>query len=147
MTRRSRRPGAVTLETALVYPVVFFIIMALVVGGLSVVRYQQVASLAREGARWASVHGGQYELEQEEPAATAADVHRLGVLPRAALVGADEVSTAVSWDDDGKMPAYVDASGVARTNRVRVTVTYRWLPELFLGGKTMTCTAEMPVTY
>ena len=41
----------------------------------------------------------------------------------------------------------VNAAGQVRTNRVRVTVTYRWLPEMFLGGKTMTSTAEVAVAY
>jgi Flp pilus assembly protein TadG len=147
MTHRPRRPGALAVEYALVFPIVFLLILGLVVGGLGVLRYQQVAALARDGARWAAVRGGDYEREQGQPAATPEDVHQQVTLARAVLMGPTGLSTNVTWDDPGKMPTYVDSSGQPHTNRVRVTVTYQWLPEALLGRRTLTSTAETTVAY
>jgi Flp pilus assembly protein TadG len=55
-----RRRGTTSIEFVMSCPVVFFLIFATIVGGMGVFRYQQVAALAREGARWASVHGSPY---------------------------------------------------------------------------------------
>jgi Flp pilus assembly protein TadG len=57
---QARRPGAVLVETAVVLPVVLLLLLGLLVGGMGVVRYQEVAHLAREGARYASTHAGRY---------------------------------------------------------------------------------------
>src|SRR5258708_22649685 len=64
LKQRQRRSGAHLVECALVFPLVFFLILALVVGGMGVYRYQQVCYLAREAARYDSVHGGQYQQER-----------------------------------------------------------------------------------
>src|SRR5213593_2814721 len=47
-TVRQRR-GASVLEFAIVAPVTFMLILGLIIGGLGVFRYQEVAQLAREG--------------------------------------------------------------------------------------------------
>ena len=63
MLRRAnsqKRRGATLVEAAIVYSVLFQLLIGMIVGGLGVFRYQQVASLAREGARYASVRGTQY---------------------------------------------------------------------------------------
>ena len=54
---KNRRRGTTTVEFAITCPIVFFLVFATIIGGLGVFRYQQVAAAAREGARWASVHG------------------------------------------------------------------------------------------
>lgn len=59
-----RRPGTSLVEAAVVYPIVFMLMLGLLVGGMGVFRYQEVSHLAREGARWASVHGAQYHQDQ-----------------------------------------------------------------------------------
>jgi hypothetical protein len=62
MTRRRQlgaRAAVTAVECAIVLPVTFFLLFALVVGGMGVFRYQEVATLAREGARYASTHGHQ----------------------------------------------------------------------------------------
>ncbi|MHC5540093.1 TadE family protein, partial [Singulisphaera rosea] len=48
---RSRR-GAVMAESAVVYSALMLLLLGMITVGLGVFRYQQVASLAREGARW-----------------------------------------------------------------------------------------------
>jgi Flp pilus assembly protein TadG len=57
---RKKRRAATTVELAIVLPVTFALVLAIMIGGVGVFRYQQVAHLARETARFASVHGGQY---------------------------------------------------------------------------------------
>src|SRR5947209_18614120 len=66
MLRRSRskaRAGVTVVECAVVYPITFLLLLGLVVGALGIVRYQEVAALARSGARYASTHGAQYRKD------------------------------------------------------------------------------------
>lgn len=65
-----QRRGATLVESAVVYPLAFFLILGIIVGGYGIFRYQEMAWLAREGARWAAVHGGQYAEESGNAAAT-----------------------------------------------------------------------------
>jgi hypothetical protein len=58
--RTTARSGATTVEAAVVLPVVFFFILAMVVGCVTVFKQQEVAHIARETARFASLHGAQY---------------------------------------------------------------------------------------
>ena len=51
------------MECAIVLPVTFFLLFSLFVGALGIFRYQEVATLAREGARYASTHGYQYRKD------------------------------------------------------------------------------------
>jgi hypothetical protein len=60
----------VILESAIVYPALFILFLGLVVGGLAIFRYQEMASLARMGARYASTHGGNYRKDAGEPIGT-----------------------------------------------------------------------------
>jgi len=56
----ARRHAAYIAEAAFVLPVAFFLVLGLVIGAFGVFRYQEAAHLARETARFASVHAGQY---------------------------------------------------------------------------------------
>jgi Flp pilus assembly protein TadG len=58
-----RRGGATVVECAIIYPAAMLLVMGLIVGGLGIFRYQQMAHLAREGARYAAVRGGHYQSE------------------------------------------------------------------------------------
>jgi Flp pilus assembly protein TadG len=62
-TVRKPRRGVHAVECALVYPITFFLILAILTGAIGIFRYQQVAFLSREAARFASTHGGQYAKE------------------------------------------------------------------------------------
>src|SRR5262245_18446301 len=92
------RTGAVALESAIIYPVTFLLIIGLVVGGLGIFRYQECASLAREGARYASTHGAILRKDAGQPIATGADwkqdVYDNAIAPR--MVGLDP--TLVGYD-------------------------------------------------
>jgi hypothetical protein len=122
-----------------------------IVIGIGVYYYQQVSALAREGARWASVHGGQYSQETGNPMATRQLVYDNAIKPMA--VGLDKsqftaTNPAVSWDNPNEMPSYTDASGNVLANRVTVTVTYKWYPALYVGGPvTLSSTSVMPMQY
>src|SRR5207302_11000327 len=49
------RPGATLIESAVVLALTFLLLFAILIGALGVFQRQQVAALAREGARYASV--------------------------------------------------------------------------------------------
>jgi Flp pilus assembly protein TadG len=141
-----RRRGTTTVEFAITCPIVFFLIFATVVGSLGVFRYQQVAAAAREGARWASVHGGEYAQETDQPAATASDIYVSAILPAASALNPSRLSYQVIWDKNN-MPLDATTNYEKPTgNTVTVTVTYQWLPEMYLAGPislTSTSTAQM----
>ena len=67
---RQRRSATTIVECALVFPALMIFLFGLIIGGLGVFRYQEVASLAREGARYASVRGTDYSSATGKPAAT-----------------------------------------------------------------------------
>ena len=166
-----RRKGAHMLECAIVLPMVFFFILALAIGGMGISRYQQAAYLAREAARYASTHAGQYE--QENAAAISAgtlpnvnEAYIVNNLVKANAAGMDPAGLTVTvsfnmssgsydWDDTSdnnqRWPySQVTNNGTAysETNTVSVTVTYQWFPELYLVGPfTLTSTSVMPVAY
>jgi Flp pilus assembly protein TadG len=145
----TRRRGATLVENGLVLSITLMFVVGLIVIGLGVFRYQQTAAVAREAARWASVHGGQYAQETAQPMATQASV-RAYAIPRYST-GLDPnhiTAFTVTWDNPSEMPTYFDAAKqVWRSNSVHVTISYQWLPEAFLGGITLTSTSEMPMSY
>ena len=73
---RTPRPGVATVEFAVVSSAALLFVIGLIVGALGVFRYQEVARLAREGARYASVRGDSYANATGRPAATPDDVHQ-----------------------------------------------------------------------
>jgi Flp pilus assembly protein TadG len=135
-----------TVEFAVTCPLALFLIFATITGALGAFRYQQVASLAREGARWASVHGMEYERDTNRAAATPQDVYQKAILPSAVALDVNKLSYSVTWDTTNE-PLTVHEDYEAPTgNTVTVTVTYIWLPETYLVGPftlTSTSTAQM----
>src|SRR5687767_3967755 len=98
--RTNPRKGTTIVESAVVYPVVMMLLFGLVVGALGVFRYQQVAHLAREGSRYASVHGKAYEENTGNPAATAEDVYNEAIAPNAVGYDMNNLAYSVTWDTD-----------------------------------------------
>jgi Flp pilus assembly protein TadG len=141
-----RRRGTTTVEFAITCPIAFFLVFATIIGGLGVFRYQQVAALAREGARWASVHGADYEDETDNPAATPADVFTNAILPASVTLDPSQLTYSVTWNRSNQ-PLEVDEEyEKPMGNTVTVTVTYQWFPELYLVGPftlSSTSTAQM----
>jgi hypothetical protein len=138
------------LEHALVLPMLLLFFLGIVIVGLGVFRYQQTVMLAREGARYASVRGAQYQAETGNPAATASDVYNQAILPMATGLDVASLSYFVSWPN-GNAPVYADPNSnppfqpVGAT--VVVTVTYNWVPEAFFGGVILSSTSVMPMQY
>jgi Flp pilus assembly protein TadG len=143
-----RRAGTTTVEFAITCPIAFFLVFAIIVGGLGIFRYQQVASAAREGARWASVHGGEYAKDTGQPAATPQDIYTNSILPAASSLDPDDLSYEVTWDKSN-MPLSVDENvQVPFGNTVTVMVTYQWFPELYLVGPfSLTSTSTVQMAY
>ena len=152
MYRRSEpclRRGATLAEMGLVLSISVGLTLAVVVFGLGVYRYQQVAALAREGARWASVHGGQWA--NGGTLTTQTDVKNVITPMAVGLESSQFTSTnpAVSWDDS----AQKQTTSAGATNYVTVTVTYSWVPEVSIGPvfsigpQTLSSTARMPMQY
>lgn len=140
------RRGATAVEFAISCPIVFFLIFATIVGALGVFRYQQTAELAREAARWACVHGGQYEEETGNAAATAQDIYTNAIQPSAATMDLSKLSYQVTWDTSNMPLDASESVGTPNGNTVSVTVTYQWFPEVYLIGPitlSSTSTAQM----
>ena len=161
-TRRDRqRRAATTIEFAVVGAIALFFIFAMIVGGTGIFRYQEVAHLAREGCRYASTHGGNYQKDgiakqTGVPQVISSSDVQTYLLPKAAALDTTKLTITASWSPPAKatpinMPLYVDTSKTGEAtvqNYVTVTVSYQWCPELYLVGPiTLTSTSTMPVTY
>ena len=147
---QQRRSGATVVECALVYPVFLLLVLGLLVGAAGIFRYSQLASLTREAARYASVHGGQYAREMKVTAPTPADIYNNAVLPRAEGFDTSLLNYSITYNSSN-FPYHttLDASNnvIPVQNTVTVTLTYQWVPEAFLGGVTLSATSVMPMSY
>ena len=133
--RPRRRRGATLVEAAIVLPVTILLFLGTIIVGLGVYRYNEVAYLAREGSRWASVHGPKYQADQKQSAPTASDVVTNAVVPHMAGLTLANLTPALTWNT-GQTPA-----------TVTFTLSYRWVPEAFLAPVTFTSTSTQLITY
>jgi Flp pilus assembly protein TadG len=148
MLRRSTpRRAASLVETALTFSAVMLLTLGVVVVALGVFAYQEVAGLAREGARWAAVHGAQYHQETGKPMATASSVYTNAIKPHMVGLDTSQLTYSVSWTNASEVPIYDDGSGNLVQNQVTVTVTYRWVPHAYLAPVTLRSTSVMPMQY
>ncbi len=129
----ARRRGLSAVECAAVYPFAILLLMGTLIMGLGIFRYQQLQFLARQGARYASVHGPTYASESGQSKATKDTVlsHVQGL--------------AVGLNGLDCSQANYSASTVPCT--VSVTLTYTWTPSKIFSPMTWTVTSTMPVTY
>jgi Flp pilus assembly protein TadG len=142
------RRAAVLLESAFSLFVLLFLLLATVVGGYGIFRYQQMAALSREAARYASVHGGQYEAETGNPAATPTDIYNQAILPYTCNLDLARLSYTVTWNSSNTPSQVTTDYEKAQTNTVTVTVSYQWIPEFFLVGPyTLRSTTTLPMSY
>lgn len=153
-----KRRAALAVETAIVLPVMVFLLLMLFIGGIGVFRYQQAACLAREGARWASVRGSSWQIDTDSSPTTQDDIRQNAVLPLAVGMDPSKVTvqvelidgvtgTATAWDSSRRSPLALNAQNLGVTNRVRVTVNYEWTPGVLLPGTiNMTSVSEMPMS-
>src|SRR5579883_1186678 len=101
--RTPRRPGSTAVEAAFIYPVAFFLVLALVVGAVGIFRYQETAALAREASRYASSHGAQYRKDAGLSVGTSSDwqtdVYNNAVAPKLVSLDPAYLTCTVSWPD------------------------------------------------
>jgi Flp pilus assembly protein TadG len=141
MMRRPVRRGAILVESAVLYSALFLIVMGIILMSITVFRYQQVAQAAREAARWASVHGGQYSKELGKPATTPDDIYTHAIRPHTGGMNPASITYSVTWDKNQQQasslvitdPVTKKPVTISRSNTVSVTVTYSW--DTFLFGK------------
>ena len=129
---RDRR-GVTAVESAIVYPITMLLMIGTVVVGVGIFRYQQIQFLAREGARYASVHGPTYAEEQSQPEASAQSVQSYLQSFTVGMPGLECTNVIFS---SSSTPCDVS-----------VTLQYTWTPEGYYNPMTWTVTSTMPVTY
>lgn len=162
---RAPRSGASIVEFALVSSVTFFLILGIIVGSLGIFRYQQISHLAREGARYASTHGGKYILDGMPkktgvPAISNAETLKNYLAPKATLLDSNYLEISVNWSAPNTVvpinyPSYVSQDpnvippgSKVFTNYVTVTISYQWIPEiLWFDSVTFSSTSTMPMSY
>jgi Flp pilus assembly protein TadG len=132
-SKLANRRGTTVVECAVVYPLAMLLLFGTVIVGLGIFRFEQVQFLAREGARYASVHGPAYASATGNSEASASTVLTYVSGLAVALHGLQ--CTSVSY------------SSTTLPCTVTVTLTYTWKPEAFLTSTTWTVTSTMPVTY
>ena len=157
--RRNKRRGVIALEAALVYPAFFILLFGIIILGMGVFRYEQVACQAREVARVASVRGAKWAAETKQTAKTEAQLKAEVAVPLAVGMDASLLEVKVHWVDEAtgivhpwdtaaKTATSKTATGETVTNRVRVSVTYQWAPSFFgWGAQTLQSVSEMPMAY
>ncbi len=122
------RRGIQAVEAAIVLPVVMMLILGTCSTAMGVYYYELVATLAREGARYASA--------QENSAATPADIYNNAILPMAVGLNLGDLTYSVTWDTTKPY------------NNVIVTVKYQWSPDLYITGPlNLESTSVMPMVY
>jgi Flp pilus assembly protein TadG len=143
------------VETAVVLSLLSTLTLGLIVGGLGVYRYSQVAALAREGARYAAVRGPLYAFEHPGASAvTANSIYTNAINPTAIGLPSSQLNYTVQvgsqsgsfTDWDTTMAA--DPEYNPNTKTVSVKVTYNWVPEVpYFPGVTLASTSTMPISY
>jgi Flp pilus assembly protein TadG len=151
MRQRSQglvRRGTTVVESAVAYLATFLLILGLIVGGVGIFRYQEVAALAREAARYACVRGSDYSEETGNTAATGKSVYDSVISARAVGLDKTKLSYAVSWKNSNRVATPIADNGRAVGNTVSVTVSYQWLPEFWLVGPiNLSSTSTMQICY
>jgi Flp pilus assembly protein TadG len=146
--KQSRR-GATAVECAVVYPILFLLLVGLVIGAMGIFRYQEMASIARETARYASVHGTLYAKEAGVTPPSPSDIYQAVIVPRAAALDLSRLTYSITYNTSNA-PSHIDISTgdvTPHTNTVTVVISYQWIPEGFLGGITLTSTSQMTMSY
>lgn len=149
LRRSQRRRGATLVESAIVYPATFLLLVGMLVGALGIFRYQQVAALARETARYASVHGAEYGRVTKTTPPTPAQIFDAVYAERAADLEREHVTYSITYNTSNEpyRTAIVNGNVTTVTNVVTVTVSFQWIPEAYFGGATLSATATTQMLY
>lgn len=147
--RSRRRRGATLVEGAFVLSLALLLTLGVIILALGVYRYNQVASLARRAARYATVHGGEFALDTGQAMATPQSIYDNVIQPAAIGMDTNQLTYSITWDNPNEMPIYManPTTGQYLRNRVSVTISYNWVPEAYLSGITLTSTSVMEMSY
>jgi Flp pilus assembly protein TadG len=129
--KSAKRHGSAVIEAAIVLPVVFFLLLGTLVGCSLVFTYQEVATLAREGARYACVHGTRHAMDEAVAPADATEIYNNAIQPRMMTVDPSQVTYSVTWNTSNKPGNYVS-----------VQVNYTWSNVIF-GDVPLTSTSTV----
>ncbi len=132
---KSIRRGVSAVEAAIVYPVTMLLLIGTVVLGIGVFQFQQLESLADEGARYASVHGPLFAASNNMSVASPSTVLTYLEGLTVGLNGLKCTSVAYS------------STSTTVPGSVSVTVTYTWVPGAYFRSTTWSATATVLVTY
>ncbi len=101
----ARQRGAAIAEFGLVFPIFLLMVVGTIEVGRGIWTYNTLAHAARQGARFAMIHGSQSPTTAEE----------VRTVVRNAAVGLNpsQIAVTTTWPD-----------GVARGNEVRIAVRY-----------------------
>lgn len=148
LVKRSDRSGATLVESAIVLPVALLIVIGIIVLSTLVFRKQQLTHMAREGARWASVHGDDYVKTTGASPTTPADVYNV-IRPGATGLDPTKLTCGVTWDQSQKPDrTVVEGSEVrSRSNTVTVTVTYIWDTGTLFGSYPLSGSSTSIMSY
>ncbi len=146
------------MEAVIVFPILVLLVFGLLVGGTGVFRYQQVACQAREAARWASVRGGDYQMETNQTSPTQQQIFEQAVLPFATGMDPSAITvqvewinnatnTALLWDSSSKSVRSITSTGQYVSNGVRVTVQFQYMPGLLWSPMTIQSVTEIPMSF
>jgi hypothetical protein len=117
---------------AIIAPLAFLLVIGLIVGCVGIFRYNQVAALAHEGARWAAVHGRNYERINGRKPITSEEIYSNVIQPRATGIDLGRLTCTMELDSTHSV--------------ISVTVSYQWLPEAYFNKVSMSRTATMLVS-
>jgi Flp pilus assembly protein TadG len=147
--RHPRRRGASMVEAAIVTPIFLLIIFGMFIWGLRIFYYQQVARVARDASRWASVHGTVYAQTTSNTAATASAVYTNAIVPNATGLNLSNLTYSVTWNTSNSPYHQTTASGVTTNvaNTVTVTINYSYTSIYAFGGLTVTSTSTTVMSF
>jgi hypothetical protein len=124
------RSGTHAIECAVVYPFTFAIILATIVGGLGIYRYQQMAFLSREVSRYCATHGAAYIKENQNsshptsPTAGALSIAG-GTLPGTSNAGVYYIDTNYIINNVVKpQAAILDTTNLNNGGPMNVSITF-----------------------
>ena len=136
LKRQCTRHGVTAVECSLIFPLAFMFLAGTIICGIGVFRYQEIAALAREAARYASVRGSRYEFDSGNWTPTADQIYQDVILPRAVSLDTKQLTYSVTWTPDNRQGGLVT-----------VQLNYYWIPEAFLGGVQFSSTSTMMISY
>lgn len=134
LRRSRRRCGAAVVEMAIVGPIALLFLIGILDVGLAVWSYNVTAAAAREGARYAVVHGSK-SPKPAGPKANDPDVEAV-VRKYTFNLAQNNIQVTSTWPDGNDGP----------NHQVTVGVTYTFKPAAFLQLKTLSLQSSTTMT-